>query len=161
LPPEEKSLSKCIGQVTAEDIYSSIDLPQLASSGPDGYALRSADISTANRENPVTLQIIETVRAGLLPSRKVRQGTAARTMTGSVVPIGADCIVRFEDTDDPPEKNGPNQSCPSAVKIFVAAEAGANVIKAGSIVQRGTLIVPKGTVIGPVQISALISIGKK
>jgi molybdopterin biosynthesis enzyme len=35
LPSEEKLLFKCIGQVTAEDVYSGVNLPQLASSGPD------------------------------------------------------------------------------------------------------------------------------
>jgi molybdopterin molybdotransferase len=160
LPPEEKLLFKCIGQVTTEDIYSGVNLPQLASSGPDGYALRAADIRKASRENPVTLQITETVRAGILPSRKVKPGAAARVMTGSVLPKGADCVVRFEDTDEPPEKNGPNQNCPSSVKVFVAAAAGANVTTPGNIVRRGTLVVPKGTIIGPGQLSALISIGK-
>ncbi len=160
LMPEEKPLSNCLGQVTVENIYSGIDLPQVASCGPDGYALRSADIINASRENPVTLRNIETVRAGLLPRRKVKPGTAARVMTGSVLPRGADCVVRFEDTDEPPDKNGPNRSRPSAVKVFMPVAAGANVIKAGSVVKRKAIVVPKGTVIGPAQISALLSIGK-
>jgi molybdopterin molybdotransferase len=103
---------------------------------------------------------METVRAGVLPSLRVKPGTAARVMTGSVLPKGADCVVRFEDTDEPPDKNGPNQNSPSVVKIFEAAEAGDNILEPGEVVKRGTLVVPKGTIIGSAQMSALITIGK-
>jgi molybdopterin molybdotransferase len=146
--------------VAAEDIRCGVNVPRLAGSGPDGYALRAADIALASRENPVTLQIIETVRAGVLSTKKVSQGTAARVMTGSVLPKGADCVVRFEDTDEPPDKSGPNRKSPSAVKIFVAAAAGANVVEPGSLIPKGAILIPAGTVIGPAQLSALISIGK-
>jgi molybdopterin molybdotransferase len=160
LPAEKKAIFKCIGQVAAEDIRCGVNVPRLAGSGPDGYALRAADIALASRENPVTLQIIETVRAGVLSTKKVSQGTAARVMTGSVLPKGADCVVRFEDTDEPPDKSGPNRKSPSAVKIFVAAAAGANVVEPGSVIPKGAILIPAGTVIGPAQLSALISIGK-
>ena len=36
LTPEQKPLSKCIGQVTAENIYSGMNLPQVDGCGPDG-----------------------------------------------------------------------------------------------------------------------------
>jgi molybdopterin molybdotransferase len=160
LQPEQKLLSKCIRQVAAEDIYSDLDLPQAEVCGPDGYAVRSADIQVATKDTPVTLRIGETVRAGYLPKRSVETGTAFRVMTGSVFPRGADCVVRFEDTDEPPDKSGPNQNNPSCVKIFVALSAGTNLRPAGSTVRRGALVVPKGAVIGPAQVSALSAIGK-
>jgi molybdopterin molybdotransferase len=160
LQAEERPLHLCLGQVAAENIRSSISLPQQATSGPDGYALRAADIATASKEHPVTLKIGETVHAGSLPRQKVQPETAARIMTGSVVPKGANCVVRFEDTDEPDGKNGPRQNCPMEVKIYVSPAAGTNISAAGHIVQKGTLVVPKGTVIGPSQISALTTIGK-
>jgi molybdopterin molybdotransferase len=160
LLPEEKLLSKCIGQVTAEDIYSDYNLPQAAVCAPDGYAVRSEDIQGATREAPVILRMGETVRAGCLPKRTVEPGTAFRVMTGSVFPQGADCVVRFEDTDEPPNKSGPNQNLPSRVKVFVAPPAGANLRQAGSTIRRGELVAPKGTFIGPAQVSALTAIGK-
>jgi molybdopterin molybdotransferase len=81
-------------------------------------------------------------------------------MTGSAFPEGADCVVRFEDTDEPPDKSGPNENQPAKVKIYVAPTAGANLRKIGSNVQQGALVVPKGTMIGPAQISALSAIGE-
>ena len=156
----EEPLLACSGRVAAENIYADFDLPQSAISGPDGYAVRSEDIQGALQSNPVVLRIIATARAGRPSNRVVRPGTAIRIMTGSVLPKGADCVVRFEDTDEPGDKNGPNKGNPSAVAIYVAMSQGDNIRPAGSNVRKGTLIVSEGTLIGPTQISALASIGK-
>ena len=83
-----------------------------------------------DKEHPAVLQIIETVRAGYLPQRIVLPGTAIRIMTGSIVPDEADCVVRFEDTDEPGNKSGPNKDNPLSEYIF-KPETGANIIKAG------------------------------
>ena len=80
-------------------------------------------------------------------------------MTGSIVPDGADCVIRFEDTDEPSCKNGPNLNNPKQVNIFKAAAQGDNIRAAGSIVKKGNLIVPKRTLIGPNHILALASLG--
>jgi molybdopterin molybdotransferase len=160
LQVEEKPLTKCIGQVCAEDVRSGYALPMTATSGPDGYAVRSEDISSASRDNPASLRIIGTVRAGFLSKRSVTPGTTMRIMTGSAVPDGADCVVRFEDTDEPKGKNGPNPGKPSRVKIFVSQKSGDNMRQAGSNVSAGSLVMRKGTAVGPAQISALAAVGK-
>lgn len=158
LGTEEKSLFNCLGQVTAENIYSGYTLPMAATAMPDGYAVHSEDIASASRDEPVTLRIIGNVRAGIMSKRSLKPGTAMRIMTGSIMPKGADCVVRFEDTDEPTNKSGPNPANPSAVKIFVPGKPGTNIRPAGSTVNKGALIVPKGKVIGPAQISALTAI---
>lgn len=158
--PENKSLSASSGQVTAEDIYADMSLPRWDISGPDGYAVRSADIKQASRERPIVLQIVETVRAGFLPEKKITPNTASRIMTGSVIPRGADCVIRFEDTDEPKDKNGPNRQNPTHVKVYVPLASGANLREVGSSIQKDSLIVPKGTVIGPAQVSALTAVGR-
>ncbi len=157
---EEKPLLGSIGQISAENIHADYDLPQSAISGYDGYAVRAEDIKGALQNNPVVLCIIASVRAGHLSSCIVKPGNAIRIMTGSVLPRGADCVVRFEDTDEPGDKNGPNRSNPSEVKIYAAMPPGANIRPIGSNVRKGTLIVPEGRLIGPMQCSALASIGK-
>lgn len=157
---EEKPLLRSAGQVLWEDVHSDIRLPQADISGPDGYAVRSADIRGASRSNPVTLKITGTLRAGYMPRRKVVFGTAVRIMTGSVVPDGADCVVRFEDTDEPGNKNGPNPDSPSKVKIYVELPPRANIRPSGANVKKGALVLRKGVLIGPTQISALSSIGR-
>jgi len=160
LKEEEKPLIKCTGQVSAEDAYSGLHLPQTSIAVPDGYAVRSSDIRGAKKDNPVILRIISTARAGYVTKKMVKTGTAIRIMTGSVLPDGADCVVRFEDTDEPGEKNGPGKIKPSQVRIYAATGPGKNVRPAGSSVRKWTLIVPKGTLIGPAQISALAYTGR-
>lgn len=160
LEMEEKPLPECIGQVLAEDIYSDYSLPLTDTSGPDGYAVRSADIKGAGKNTPAILEIIEIVRAGVMPKNKVTAGTAIRIMTGSIVPEGADCVVRFEDTDEPANKSGPNINNPTKVKIFVDQKPGINLNQAGKNIKKGALLLTKGSTIGPTQYSVLTTIGK-
>ncbi len=160
LETEEKESYNCAGQVLAEDTFSDLNLPMKDSATQDGYAVRSADTVNASKNQPVNLRINETIRAGSLPEYIVEAGTAARIMTGSILPEGADCVIRFEDTDEPPNKNGPNSNNPSHVKVFSPGRPGTNIRKQGSNISRGTLVLPKGTIIGPNHISVLMSIGK-
>jgi len=160
LDTEERPLQQCLGRVLAEDVCSDLSFPQRDISGPDGYAVRSADIQGAGKKNQVILRIIGTVRAGQMPVRVVKPGTAMRIMTGSVLPKGADCVVKFEDTDEPINKSGPNKNNPREVKIYVSALPGNSVRQARSSIKKGDALLPKGTVIGPAQISVLASAGK-
>jgi molybdopterin molybdotransferase len=161
LDVQEVPLFDSVGFVLAEDVRATGNIPQTNRAQPDGYAVRSADISGASPEKPVSLRIIGTARAGFVPKRTVLPGTAMRIMTGSVVPEGADCVVRFEDTDEPKEKNGPNPANPLTVRIFVTERAGSNIGKAGFSAREGSIVVAKGTVIGPGQMSALTTVGKE
>jgi molybdopterin molybdotransferase len=157
---EEKVLIKAAGQVLAEDVYADYDLPRHDISGPDGYAVIAKNIEMADKDNPATLQIIDTVRAGCMSRKAVTPGTAIRIMTGSDVPDGADCVVRFEDTDEPENKNGPNPDNPTSVKIYVNLASGTNIHKTGANIKGGDLLIPKTTVIGPPQLSSLAAIGR-
>jgi molybdopterin molybdotransferase len=157
---EDKPLFDAIGQVLAEDVYSDFDLPLKDQAMPDGYAVISSDIAGASEENPISLNIIETVRAGYLPKNRVKSGTAIRIMTGAVMPEGADCVVRFEFTDEPGNKSGPNINNPTEVKVYKAVAAGVGISGKGINVKKDTLVLSKGITIGAAQISVLATIGK-
>jgi len=160
LEAEEAPLLRCVGQVMVEDVRSAYDLPALDTCGPDGYAVRSEDVCGASPAAPVVLRIAGTVRAGRLPRHRLRPGEAVRVMTGSPVPQGADCVVPFESTDEPGDKNGPRAADPSEVKILRAGAPGANIRRAGSNAAKGSLVLPRGTSVGPAQISALAAMGR-
>ena len=161
LETEDRPLFKSAGQVLAKDIHSGLNLPLLDQSGPDGYAVIAEDIQDADKTHPATLEIIGSIRAGVLPQQAITSGTAMRIMTGAVMPQGADCVVWFEDTDEPGNKSGPNKDNPSTVKIFKSEKPGANITRCGATVKKGSLVTPKGTIIGAAQISALTTIGEK
>ena len=156
----DEPLLGCAGRVAAENVSADSDLPLAAVARMDGYAAASADVRRASVAKPVALRVIAAARAGYPSSRVVRPGTAIRIMTGSVVPKGADCVVRFEDTDEPSGKKGPTKGNPTYVKIFASLLPGENIRAAGSTVRKGTVVVADGALIGPAQISACASIGK-
>ena len=160
LTAENKLLTACTGQVLAENIHADYNLPSFTMASPDGYAVRSADISEASENNPVLLQVVGTARAGYIPSERVASGTAMRIMTGSPIPADADCVVPFEETDEPGNKNGPNPQKVTTVLVKKAVKAGDNIKFAGSRVKAGESILPQGIPIGPAQIAVLGSLGK-
>lgn len=156
---ENRPLLQCLGQVLAEDVCSPLTLPMTPVGVPDGYAVRAEDIARATPENPAVLRILGTSRAGCPAKIRVESKTAIRIMTGSVVPNGSDCVIRFEDTDEPIEKNGPNLNNPKEVKVFKAGAIGEGIRSQGSAIREGNLLLPKGTLIAPHHISTLASIG--
>ena len=155
LEAEEKPILDCLGQVLAEDITSSINVPPLDNTAMDGYALRAADTRNAGQKSPCLLRVIDTLPAGSVSSRTVEPGTAIRIMTGAPIPEGADTIVKFEDTDETRRKQ-----VTSEIGILVEAKAGANIRRAGEDITRGKLVLGKGTVLRPSEIGVLASVGR-
>ena len=77
------------GLVLTEDIFAPFDIPSLANSAMDGYAVQAADLVDANEEHPIILRVMVQVQAGQLPCVSVSRGTTVRIMTGAPVPYGA------------------------------------------------------------------------
>ncbi len=99
---ERVPAAEAYGRVLAEKIMAGIDVPHFRRSAFDGYALRSADIKHASPENPVILRVTETIPAGSRGRYLITEGTAARIMTGAMVPKGADTVVKHEERGDLP-----------------------------------------------------------
>src|SRR3954453_5179125 len=87
---EHIRLSDALGRVLAEDVLSPIDHPPWDNSSMDGYAVHSEDVV----QPPVTLPVLETIRAGQRPTRPLPFRAAIRIMTGAPVPDGADTVIR-------------------------------------------------------------------
>jgi len=68
-------------------------------SAMDGYAVRYSDITAATPDQPVSLMVVDNIRAGSMPQVKVLPGKTARIMTGAPTPQGVDTVIRVEDTD--------------------------------------------------------------
>lgn len=149
LAAEHVPLRDALGRVLASDALSPIEHPPWDNSSMDGYAVRSADVSSASAENPVALPVFETVRAGQRPTRALAAGTAVRVMTGAPVPDGTDTVIRVEDTDGGETR----------VVIRDARDAGRNVRPRGEDLQIGGVAVRGGTVVGAAQLGVLASIG--
>jgi molybdopterin molybdotransferase len=161
MPVEEKPLSDALGQVLAEDITSPITIPSLDNTSMDGYAVRAADTKGAGGMSPVMLRVVGEVAAGYIFDGEVTPGAAVRIMTGAPIPRGADAIVPFEETDEPPGRNfGSFAKGRDSVGILKAAEPGANVRRAGEDVLQGSKVMRAGTELRAAQIGVLASLGK-
>jgi molybdopterin molybdotransferase len=158
LEPERKPILECLGQVLAENVYSTIDIPPLDNSAMDGYALRADDTRGASESSPRYLVVIGEVAAGSIPAKEVRPGTAIRIMTGAPLPEGADAVVRFEDTDEVNRKLSGGDL--SHIGILCQVKKGLDVRGRGEDIARGDLILRKGKVLRPQEIGVLASLGR-
>ena len=135
--PERVPLTDCAGRILAEDLTAAENVPPFDRSPYDGYAFRAADTASASRETPVTLEILEEVPAGAVPTKAVVPGTAVKILTGAPIPEGADAVVMYELTE----------YTASHVRLFAPAKSGENIIRAGEDVKKGQLLAPAGTAI--------------
>ncbi len=157
LEPEEKPILDCLGQVLAEDICSTIDIPPLDNSAMDGYAVRAEDTHSASMLSPKNLTVIGEVAAGSMPTTKIMPGTAIRIMTGAPLPEGADAVVQFENTDEVTRKASGGNSF--QIGILHQTGKGLNVRYKGEDIAKGTLVLKSGTALRPAEIGVLASLG--
>ncbi|HET6690255.1 MAG TPA: gephyrin-like molybdotransferase Glp, partial [Miltoncostaeaceae bacterium] len=163
-------LLEAAGQVLAEDVRAGFDIPPLANTAMDGYAVRAEDTRGARHEAPLTLRVTGYLAAGTVFEGSVGPGEAVRIMTGAPLPAGADAIVPFEETDEQDAAGaGGYGTRPGAdldalrgrerVRIDVEARPGANVRVAGEDVRAGEVVLPRGTVVQAAQVGVLASLG--
>ncbi|HET9847036.1 MAG TPA: gephyrin-like molybdotransferase Glp [Candidatus Dormibacteraeota bacterium] len=150
LNPEDVPISRARNRVLAEEVRSERDVPPFANSAMDGYAVRASDVQSASPAQPVRLDVLGEIRAGMAPPAAVRERGALRIMTGAMLPDGADAIVRVEDTA---EQGG-------TVDVRTAVERGTSVRAAGSDLRRGDLVATAGRSITPGLIGVLASAGR-
>lgn len=137
------------GRLAAEEISANMDLPPFDRSPLDGYALRAEDSSGASAESPVTLKVAAEIPAGAYWGGVLTEGCAIRVMTGTMLPTGADCVVKQEDTDDGEQ----------AVKIYKPLKQWQNFCFRGEDVKAGTQIVAGGTRLNYAHLGVLSGIG--
>jgi molybdopterin molybdotransferase len=157
LEPERKPILDCLGQVLAEDVYSTIDIPPLDNSAMDGFAVRAEDTRGVSESSPRHLAVVGEVAAGSMPTKEVGPGTAIRIMTGAPLPEGADAVIKFEDTDEVNRKSSRKDL--SQIGILCQAKKGLNIRRRGEDIARGNLVLQEGTVLRPQEIGVLASLG--
>ena len=129
----------CCGRVLAEDLISPEAVPPFPKSPLDGYALRGEDTAEASPERPVVLRITEEISAGSAPKLPVGSGWAAKILTGAPIPVGANAVVRFEETRFTEE----------TVTLTAPVPPNTDVIPAGDDVKPGQRMANRGEVITP------------
>ena len=149
MPVTRVNLDGADTHVLAEDVRAPSALPRWDNSAMDGYAVRASDVSGASAQAPVALRVLADLPAGSEARPTVLPGTAARIMTGAVVPAGADAVVPVEQTD----------GGLAIVHIVQAPATGAHIRRAGEDARAGDVVLPAGIVLGPAQVAAAAAAG--
>jgi molybdopterin molybdotransferase len=146
LASEEVPIAAALGRFLADPLVAERQLPPWDNSAMDGFAVRAADLAAA----PVELPVAGVVRAGQPPGAELSAGAALRIMTGAPMPRGADAVVIREDVTDLGHR----------ARFAAPVEMGAHVRRAGEDIERGDLLLPAGTPLGPGEIGVLAALGR-
>jgi len=142
LGAERVHLRDAAGRVLASDLRAPNALPAHPSSAVDGYAVRSADAG-------LTLRVVGESAAGRPLDGSIQPGTAARLLTGGVVPDGADTVVMVEEVVESGE----------TVRVPAGLQPGVNFHRPGSDVKQGELVLRAGSELGPAEIGLAAALG--
>ena len=142
LESEPVPLAECAGRVVAQDVVAPAALPAHPVSAVDGFAVRAADAGG-------TLRVLGESAAGRPYTGEVGPGTAARILTGGVLPDGADSVVMFEDVS----AQGDTVAVPGGL------QPGSNFHAPGADVRKGELVIRAGAALGPAEIGLAAALG--
>ena len=146
LPAEMQPLRAALGCVLAEDVVSQEMVPPFDNTAVDGYAVRAADTAPI----PAELEVLGVLAAGAAADVAVGPGQALRIMTGAPMPAGADAVVMVEDSEPLDSRR---------VRLSRTVAPGDSVRRVGDDVVQGEVVLRAGTVVRPVHLGVLASIG--
>jgi molybdopterin molybdotransferase len=143
---EHQTLSTfdALGRVLQRDVRSTLDVPPADNTSMDGYAMRSADVTSVGTLLPVSQRI----PAGVVGT-PLQPGTVARIFTGAQVPAGADAVVMQEQC----EADG-NQ-----VRVNMVPRSGQWIRRRGEDVRSGDVVLAAGTRLTPQALGLAATVG--
>lgn len=144
---------EAVNRVLAEDFTAPIDIPPFNRSAMDGYAVIASDTKGATQKQPVTLEVLGRTYAGDAATYKICSGQTVAVATGARIPAGADAVVMVEYTRE--------DATVKKVQIFKEIERGKNVAVKGEDIQKGKIILQRGTWLRPQDIGLIASVGAK
>lgn len=136
-------IEEAVGYCLSETVISAYPIPSFHQSSMDGYAIRADD-----KKGELFLQ--DSLPAGSPKQITLLPGAAIQVFTGGPVPTGADMVVPIEQitkVDD---------------RIIIQnqqIEIGMNIRLPGAEIKAGEVAIPKGTVLIPMHIGYLASVG--
>ena len=142
LPKERVAIGEAVGRVLAGDLRAASELPAFSTSAVDGFAVRAADAGA-------TLRVIGESAAGRPFAGGVERGTAARILTGGVLPAGADTVVMVEDV----------RLAGDAVRVPKDLRPGSNFHRPGADVRAGELVLTAGTQLSAAELGLAAALG--
>lgn len=143
-------ISKAVGRILAEDVFSNVNVPHFRRSTVDGYAVISKDTHGASESLPSFLQIIGEVHMGKEAEMTIETDKTVYVPTGGMIPRGADAVVMVEYTEKLDEEN---------ISINRAVSPKENMVDIGDDIKEKEKVLSKGSKLRPQDIGVLSSIG--
>lgn len=143
----EVPLEAAYRKILREPLSADRDFPPFDRVTMDGIAIDYRDFANGRRTFPLA-----GIGAAGAPRQKLdKSGNCLEIMTGAVLPEGTDTVIRYEDV----EINGQG-----AVVKTENVQRGQNVHRQGEDRERGTTIVPPGTLLAAGEIGVAATVGK-
>lgn len=134
------------GRIASRDVVAPIDVPHFNRSAVDGYAIKAELTFGASQDSPKRFKVLESPGE----AEQVQDlAVAVRVATGQLIPERFNAVVMAEMVS---EANG-------FIEVSEPVPPFRNVSVKGEDVKRGSIIVEKGTLIGPQQMGILASCG--
>ncbi|MBN1803194.1 MAG: molybdopterin molybdotransferase MoeA [Candidatus Lokiarchaeota archaeon] len=142
--------SSSLGRFLAESIKSGLNIPPFDRSAMDGYAVKAEDTFGSSPQNPRNLKLVGKIEIGEKSEGiQMKSGEAIRISTGAAIPLGADAVVKIEDTKIE-EAN---------ISIYLPIVPGKNVSRKGEDIPQDSIVLNSGTEIFSSHIALLSSLG--
>ncbi|MDR7211122.1 gephyrin-like molybdotransferase Glp [Flavobacterium piscis] len=141
MPIKKILVSKALGYVMAETIYSPITMPPFRQSAMDGYAFIYSEKQQYD--------VISTLQAGDHSNIKLQLNEAVRIFTGAFVPKDADTVVMQERV----------MANENSILITRMPEQFANIRKKGEQISKDEVVFEANTLITPAAIGFLACLG--
>ena len=144
---EEVPLDAAIGRVLRENLYADRDFPPFHRVTMDGIAIQHAAFQSGRRVFP-----IEGIgAAGDVQQELQSPEHCLEVMTGAMLPLGADTVIRYEDLE----------IADGQARVMLDAIGwGQNVHKKGEDRPQGSLVVRAGIRLSPAEIGVAATVGK-
>ena len=142
-------LEESFNRVISLDIKSEINVPHFRKSRMDGFAVIAEDTFTAEEDNLIELELIETIQAGDIPQKKLSRGQCSYIATGGAIPENSNGVVMVEFS----EQNG------NKILISKAITPGTHIIEIGHDIKKGEVIINKRKLIDLATMGILASCG--
>jgi molybdopterin molybdotransferase len=146
---ESVDLLAAAGRVLAEPMVADRDLPPFPRSTRDGFAVRSADLSTL----PAALEVVGEIKAGEKLDRipaNIGSGQCVAIMTGAPLPSGTDAVVMVEYSSQRGKQ----------VELTRGVASGENVVPRGAEARQGSVLVDRGQRLREAALALAASVGK-
>jgi molybdopterin molybdotransferase len=141
------SIREAVGRMLAENVHADRDLPPFHRVTMDGIAIKFESWKQGKR----TFRIESTQAAGEPQAILQNPENAVEVMTGAMLPIGTDTVIRYEDLQ---------MATPQATVLATQLEAWQSIHLQGQDAKKDEPLLSSGTLLSPAEIALLATVGK-